>query len=287
MIRWPAKRDDMPFPIVLAHGLCRFDVLWNTAPRVDNTDDAALDELHYFRGVRTMLRRRGHRVYHSRVAFAASVEARAEQLATNLQRVLDEARAPQVNVIAHGTGGLDARHMLFNDRTRGRLHERVASLTTISTPHEGSSFADWGLDRFPELPAALRAVLVNVEGLRDLTTAVCRDFNKRPEVQAFEDACQTTIRFQTYAGRQPRPAVIPLLQPAFEIVEAAEGENDGLVSVRSARWRDGYFKGFLENADHLNELVHWDANQLVWGEAASALRARVHAFYAAIAADLP
>jgi hypothetical protein len=130
-------------------------------------------------------------------------------------------------------------------------------------------------------------VLVNVEGLRDLTTGVCRAFNKRPEVQAFEDACQTTIRFQTYAGRQPRPAVFPLLQPAFEIVEAAEGENDGLVSVRSARWRDGYFKGFLENADHLNELAHWDANQLVWGETASALRARVHGFYAAIAADLP
>ena len=57
--------------------------------------------------------------------------------------------------------------------------------------------------------------------------------------------------------------------------------------VRAARWRDGYFKGFLENADHLNELAHWDANQLVWGETASALRARVHGFYAAIAADLP
>ena len=277
----------MPFPIVLAHGVCRFDVLWNTAVRLDNTDDAALDELHYFRGIRTMLRRRGHKVYHSRVPFAASIETRAEQLAATLQRVLDETRAPHVNVIAHGAGGLDARHMLFNDRTHGRIHERVASLTTVATPHEGSPFADWGLEHFPQLPGALRAVLVNVEGLRDLTTAACRAFNEQPQVQDFETACQTTIRFQTYAGRQPRPAVFPALQPAFEVVEAAEGENDGLVSVRSARWRDHYFKGFLENADHLNALAHWDASQLVWGEAASALRARVHTFYAAIAADLP
>ena len=277
----------MPFPIVLVHGACRFDVLWNTVPRVDDTNDPVLDELHYFRGIRTMLRRRGHRVYHSRVAFAASVEARAEQLGANLQRLLDETRAPQVNVVAHSVGGLDARHLLFNDRTRGRIHERVASLTTISTPHEGSPFADWGLDHFPQLPGALRAVLVGADTLRDLRTEACRAFNERPEVQAFETACEATIRFQTYAGRQPRLAVFVPLQSAFDIVEAAEGENDGLVSVRSARWRDGYFKGFLENADHLNELAHWDANQLVWGETASALRARVHGFYAAIAADLP
>ena len=48
-------------------------------------------------------------------------------------------------------GELDARHMLFNDRNKGKIHECVASLTTISTPHEGSPFADWGTDNFPKL----------------------------------------------------------------------------------------------------------------------------------------
>ena len=82
----------MPYPIVLAHGICRFDVLWNTALRVDDTDDITLDELHYFRGIRTMLRRRGHRVHHSRVAFGAKVDTRATQLGVNLQRILRDTR---------------------------------------------------------------------------------------------------------------------------------------------------------------------------------------------------
>ena len=277
----------MPYPIVLAHGICRFDVLWNTALRVDDTDDVTLDELHYFRGIRTMLRRRGHRVYHSRVAFGAKVDTRAGQLGVNLQRILTETRADKVNIIAHSMGGLDARHLMFNDRERGRIHERIASLTTISTPHWGSPFADWGLQQFPALTTALKKVLVDVEGLHDLKTDACRRFNERPEVQAFELECERTTRFQTYAGRQRRSGIVLPLQPAFDIVEAAEGDNDGLVSVRSARWQDRYFKGILENADHLNELAHWDGSQRHSGETSTELRSRVHAFYAAIAAELP
>jgi triacylglycerol lipase len=277
----------MPYPIVLAHGICRFDVLWNTALRVDDTDDVTLDELHYFRGIRTMLRRRGHRVYHSRVAFGAKVDTRARQLGANVQRILQETRADKVNIIAHSMGGLDARHLMFNDRTEGRIHERIASLTTISTPHWGSPFADWGLQRFPNLTGTLKKVLVDVEGLHDLETDACRRFNERPEVEAFEAECERTIRFQTYAGRQSRSGIVLLLQPSFDIIEAAEGDNDGLVSVRSARWRDPYFKGVLENADHLNELAHWDGSQRQSGETSTALRSRVHAFYAAIAAELP
>jgi triacylglycerol lipase len=277
----------MSYPIVLAHGICRFDVLWNTALRVDDTDDVTLDELHYFRGIRTMLRRRGHRVYHSRVAFGAKVDTRAAQLGANVQRILTEARAAKVNIIAHSMGGLDARHLLFNDREHGRIHERIASLTTISTPHAGSPFADWALQQFPNLTTLLRKVLVDVEGLHDLTTAACRSFNEQPQVQAFEGECERTIRFQTYAGRQSRAGIFLPLQPSFDIIQAAEGDNDGLVSVRSARWQDRYFKGVLENADHLNELAHWDGGQRHTGETSVELRSRVHAFYAAIAAELP
>ncbi len=29
----------MTFPIVLAHGLCRFDILWNETLKIDNNDD--------------------------------------------------------------------------------------------------------------------------------------------------------------------------------------------------------------------------------------------------------
>src|SRR5215813_1142599 len=64
----------MTYPIVLAHGVCRFDVLWNQFLRADDSDDPRIDKLHYFKGIRTMLQARGYRAYHSRVAWAAELK---------------------------------------------------------------------------------------------------------------------------------------------------------------------------------------------------------------------
>jgi triacylglycerol lipase len=184
-------------------------------------------------------------------------------------------------------GGLDARHMLFNDRNEGRIHESVASLITISTPHEGTPFADWGLARFPSLPEIFRRIGVEVDGLRDLQTDVCTRFNNDPTVEAFEMECESAIQFRTYAGTQNFWGVFSLLKGAFRIIQRKEGENDGLVSVRSARWRDRYFQETINETDHLNELGWWDPDQLFAHESPSALRTRIHALYARIASRLP
>jgi len=41
----------MTFPILLAHGVCRFDRVWSEALNVDNNDDEARYNLHYFKGI--------------------------------------------------------------------------------------------------------------------------------------------------------------------------------------------------------------------------------------------
>ena len=78
-----------------------------------------------------------------------------------------------------------------------------------------------------------------------------------------------------------------MLKGPFRIIEEKEGENDGLVSVQSAKWRDDYFKGTLDETDHLNELGWWDVAQFLEGEAAEELLQRIHEFYAEVAQDLP
>ena len=78
-----------------------------------------------------------------------------------------------------------------------------------------------------------------------------------------------------------------MLKGPFRIIEEKEGENDGLVSVTSAKWRNEYFKGTLDNTDHLNELGWWDVAQLLEGESADELLKRIHSFYAEIANNLP
>lgn len=277
----------MTFPIILAHGVCRFDKLSNDILSLDNNDDPKMDRLHYFRGIRTMLKAQGFCAYHSNVGWAASLETRSQDLKKNIDAVLKKEGAKKVNIIAHSMGGLDSRHMLFNGRNSNRIHERIASLTTISTPHEGSPFADWGTDHLPLVIPAARDLGLDLKALEDLRTDRCKAFNQSPAVTAFEEEAGEKILFQSYAGKQKFRGVLAALKLPFYIIEKSEGENDGLVSVRSAMWHDRYFKGVIPETDHLNELGWWEPVQLCAGESDSQLLKRIHDFYLQIAKDLP
>ncbi len=277
----------MTFPIILAHGVCRFDKLSNEILNLDNNDDPKMDHLHYFRGIRTMLKVQGFCVYHSNVGWAAGLETRSQDLKKSIDAVLKKKGAQKVNIIAHSMGGLDSRHMLFNGRTSNRIHERIASLTTISTPHEGSPFADWGTDHLPLVIPAARDLGLDLKALEDLRTDRCKAFNQSPAVTAFEEEAGEKILFQSYAGKQKFWGVLAALKLPFYIIEKSEGENDGLVSVRSAMWHDRYFKGVIPETDHLNELGWWEPAQLYAGESDSQLLKRIHDFYLQIAKGLP
>lgn len=277
----------MSFPVVLAHGVCPFDFLWNRRLKGDDIDRRRSEKWHYFKGVRAMLEAKGYAAYHSRVSWVAGVDRRAEDLKTHIVDILRKTGAPKINIIAHSMGGLDARHMLFNDRHEGKIHERIASLTTISTPHDGSSFADRGIEHLPFVIPTVRRLGLDVTGLQDLTTEACKAFNHRFDVIAFERACEDSIRFQTYAGKQGPRGMLSAFRLSFGIINKTEGENDGLVSVASAKWREAYFQGILHECDHLNELGWWNPGQLLVGESPRGLLRRVHGFYADIAAGLP
>jgi triacylglycerol lipase len=184
-------------------------------------------------------------------------------------------------------GGLDTRHMMFNDRNSGNIHQRIASLTTISTPHEGSPFADWGTDNLPRVIPMAQKLGLDIRAIYDLRTDRCKNFNENADVIKFEENCEESIRFQTYAGKQKFWSVFDALKLSFYIIEKKEGDNDGLVSVNSARWRNRYFRGVIENADHLNELGWWEPAQIFSGESEGALLKRIHKFYLEVAETLP
>ena len=277
----------MAFPIILAHGVCRFDKVWCDSLDIDNNDDPKLDNMHYFKGVRTMLKQNGFTAYHSSVSWAADVNTRAEDLRKNILKILETEDFEKVNIIAHSMGGLDVRHMLFNDRLSGKIHNRIASVTTISTPHEGSPFAAWGTDNLPHVIPIAQKLGLDLNAFKDLRTDICREFNSSTEVIDFEKQCEKQIKFQTYAGRQEFWSVFDSLKLSFYIIEKKEGDNDGLVSVESAKWRDRYFKGVIENTDHLNELGWWDPAQMYCGEGQKELLERIHSFYLEVARDLP
>jgi len=110
---------------------------------VDNDDE--LDHKNYFKGVRTHLNSQGFNAWHTQVDWAGSVAKRASDMKRELEAILRSTGADKVHIIGHSMGGLDSRHLLFENRNEG-FHRRVASVTTVATPHRGSPAADFVLN---------------------------------------------------------------------------------------------------------------------------------------------
>jgi triacylglycerol lipase len=274
----------MTYPIVLAHGIARFDVLGDLLTRelqgLAGTAEidrflgglrglgipAQPDSLTYFKGIASYLSAHGFEVHTTRVSFAAGVEQRSCDLRDAINGIPSLGKG-KFHIIAHSMGGLDARHMIV----KLGMADRVSSLTTIGTPHLGTSFADVGLEEGgSELIEAAKSVL-DLGGFKDLTTVVCRKFNDDPVVRAAE--ATNAVAYQTYASSEELAKVFGPLKPSWEIINEREGENDGLVPTTSQAWeaqRDdgqGHVKQIGQNrfpvsADHLNEVGWWTLDRL-------------------------
>lgn len=126
--------------IVLAHGF-----------------DASDTNRWSFNGVAEALGKDGHLVHAARVHPYQSVEKRAHELALHVDQARSECAArkgcdaSKVHIIAHSMGGLDARYVIakLSNKDGVPYARLVASLTTISTPHRGSAFADKVLGILP------------------------------------------------------------------------------------------------------------------------------------------
>ncbi|MGD0238550.1 MAG: alpha/beta fold hydrolase [Syntrophorhabdales bacterium] len=138
---------DTTFPIILAHGIARFDILREILlNKLSISEDDVGDELDYFKGIKSYLEKNGFEVHHTNVSFAGPVDLRARQLSDQISQILDGRPLCKVHIIGHSMGGLDARHMIVDIEG---MAEKVASLTTIGTPHLGTSIADFFLCSLP------------------------------------------------------------------------------------------------------------------------------------------
>lgn len=270
------------YPIALACGIARFDFLTDSFERDsrklfgDVFDKIILhlanhgvavvtDGLHYFRGIQSFLNADGFDVHHTRVGFASSVADRSADLKAQVTEILQTTKADKVHIIAHSMGGLDSRAMI----SRLGMADKVASLTTIGTPHLGTSFADEGLKgKGRELVDAV-SKSIDVRGIEDLTRDACKKLNEAVR----NDEAANKVFYQTYAASEDRDTVFVFLQPSWDIIKKAEGENDGLVALTSQAWQaeiagdDGKRKKVVQKkfpvrADHLNEVGWWDLNEL-------------------------
>ncbi|NUM87981.1 MAG: alpha/beta fold hydrolase, partial [Bdellovibrionales bacterium] len=91
----------------------------------------------YFQGIPEFLSQTGTPVFVVNLPTDASIQERAQVLRMEIEQKF---RGQAVNLVAHSLGGLDARFLVSRIK-----YDKVASITTIATPHRGSPLAEWAV----------------------------------------------------------------------------------------------------------------------------------------------
>ena len=243
------------YPLVFLHGLAGFDSLLNV--------------MDYWIGVDDLLPERGYLVDIHNVPAFDTTYVRTEEWSIILAGLVDEGIGRRFNLIGHSQGGMDARYLASNLDPE----HRIVSITTVSTPHQGTSVADalsGAINGLPFDGALIDAMfdmgsqLFGIEGenlsgqLEGMSIENMEVFNQetpdRADVQYFSWAGRSCRYFQfSCQNEQDGETVSSFFLLAHAYIEAEEGDNDGLVSVESAHW--GEFLGVI-SADHMDEVGH-------------------------------
>ncbi len=233
------------YPIVLVHG-------W--------TGWESIGAYTYFYQVPETLRGAGFAVHVASLDPYNAIEVRAPQLAAQIDAILVQDRAHKVNIIAHSQGGLDARYVI----SRLGYGDRVATLTTISTPHRGTPLTDVALglmagpvdDAIAFLLEWLGARVAGSESdARASFATMTVDFVTQDFNPATPD--DPRVRYVSYAGRTCLDEdlcgdVCDLpIRFSYHLLTAIAGDNDGVVPVESAIW--GEYRGTIP-ADHFDQV---------------------------------
>ncbi|MEX1365756.1 MAG: triacylglycerol lipase [Nannocystaceae bacterium] len=249
------------YPLVLIHGF--------------------MDKGGAFVGLESTLRADGHAVERVSLPPLAPVAVRAEYLAEQVDEILAWYGTPKVNLIAHSMGGLDSRYLVHHLG----YADRVASITTIATPHRGSAVADAVLGLTGASNSWVQWLMGKLVGivegqfdeydeedligaLEDLSTAGTASFNAQtpdePEVfyQSWAGVSSPIARWQ--GGVEAECGDVLAADPSFwgfgndrmaatliPLSYVEGGINDGVVSIGSASW--GRMRGCIP-ADHLDQV---------------------------------
>jgi triacylglycerol lipase len=207
--------------------------------------------INFWGGIPEKLQENNIKVYFGNTDSWGSYESNAEILKATIDRILDETKSEKVNIIAHSKGGIDSRFMIW----KYNYGDKVASLTTISTPHHGSEIADLifeqdiysqieknVLEIFGYLYGDLNPDFYNVN--LQLTTEKMKEFNENIEMDA-------EVYYQCLYTAMRSPFNDPLFFYSFLYLKIIVGNNDGIVSERSARWGNNIRKieGGISHAD--------------------------------------
>jgi triacylglycerol lipase len=190
-----------------------------------------LGPVEYFRG----LKQQYPAACFPQVPSVASIDVRAQRLASLINSSFPTG---EIHIIAHSMAGLDARYVIHQNLSGLGAPGRIASLSTISTPHLGSPIADFLVGpqnpidyvTYVSVTAVLKALGLPVGALGDLTSSFAQQFNhNNPD--------SPNVKYFYYAGNGLESILLTPLHTYIDFVGNSPNEklNDGLVTVASAK----------------------------------------------------
>ena len=197
--------------------------------------------LCYWGRVPKTLESHGARVFFGHQDSVGSVESNADIIARSLDEVLRQTGAEKVNILAHSKGGLEARYLINHGYA-----DKVASVTTIDTPHHGSKTVDF-LMKAPKWMIKTAAsgtdIWMKILGDKHPHSYDCFDLftTKTAEQFNIDNPAPGDIYCQSYAFKCKGSFSDPFFCITYPVIRRFDGENDGMVSVASAKWEN--FKG--------------------------------------------
>jgi triacylglycerol lipase len=256
--------------IVLVHGILGFD----------DTQGLLNGLVKYWGGLDGYLRSKGAKVATPASPAMANLETRARETIQYLEgtstnpgwRITNG--CSKVHLVGHSQGGLVSRYMV----KYLNYASKVATVTSVNTPHQGSPVADVVLNVIPDwLEPFVGLVLDNLAKLiyRDgrpqdaiamggsLTVSYLSNFNKVA-------TNVPTVKYYSYGSKMAwadpiQHPVMALLYPATwagGIWYGMGSSNDGIVPFSSQKW--GTWKGEPSTYWYATGVDHLQATNLEW-----------------------
>ena len=220
--------ESTKYPVLLVHGMMVKDFsLWPA-----------------FRGITDFLRKQNVTVYVSNQDGVGSVETNAAQLKQEIEEILRKENCDKVNIIAHSKGGVDSRYMI----SRLDMADRVASLTTLSTPHHGSGLSArlLNMPRFMAKTIAFFAdTFYKILGDKQPNILLLGQELTGDAMERFNEAVPNMpmVYYQSFSSTAPGKKAFLRFIP-YQISRYCEQDDtDGMVAVKSSQW--GNYRGSM------------------------------------------
>jgi triacylglycerol lipase len=237
------------YPIVMAHGM--------------GASAQILGIINYWNRIPATLEDEGADVYITSVNGMDTTVNKALAFKQQFLQIKAVTGAAKLNIIGHSHGTIYTRYAISNLG----LSSYVASYTSIAGPHRGSAIADVIMGVIPNnikplVGACLDFVYAYIFGDTNPNSVQNGyDLVRSYMINTFNPNTpnKSGVYYQSWAAKIKMMAIDArnwYFAPTWSILLATEGDNDGLVSITSAKW--GNYRGVQEGSwysagvDHLN-----------------------------------